>query len=113
MADQLKSYPSHWQGQRLVLACRKCQKKLKHSGDLKPLANLRKTVKRHNKGHQNPLYLMNVSCMDLCPRNAVALCLPGLADDRLLLLRSEDGLDALYSPRPQAPALTREAPVPE
>lgn len=106
MADALKSYPAPWHEHRLVLACRKCQKKLKGQANLKPLANLRKAVKKHNPSHPTPLHILNVKCMDLCPKNAVTICLPGLSDDRVRLLRSQDDLDALYSPlRPTPVAL--------
>ena len=96
MAPKLKSYPAQWHDHRLVLACRKCQKKLKHQDDLKPMANLKRTIKKHNQGRPTPLHILNVKCMNLCPKNAVTLCIPVQAEGRLLILRSEANIDELY-----------------
>src|ERR1700691_1752121 len=48
MERKTKSYPVPWQG-RLVLACRKCQRKLKSEHGLKALGNVKKSVKARNK----------------------------------------------------------------
>src|ERR1700754_2466625 len=90
MAQEFKSYPAPWNGQ-LILACRKCQKKLKKDDDLEALANLKKTVKRRNrKSRQELLHVINVGCMDLCPGGGVTVCAPAQDTDRLLILRSEE-----------------------
>ena len=96
MDSELKSYPAPWQGS-LVLACRKCQKKLKKHGDLKALASLKKTIKRRAR-HQPEtlLHVLNVPCMDLCPKDAVTICVPAQSGDRLRILRSEEDLATLY-----------------
>ena len=44
------SYPPTWHGE-LLLACRKCQKKLRRDDKVRPLAKLKKTVKQWNKDH--------------------------------------------------------------
>jgi predicted metal-binding protein len=96
MALELKSYPAPWTGM-LLLACRKCQKKLKKDDDLEALANLKKTVKRRNrKSGQELLHIINVECMDLCPGGGVTVCVPSQSTDRLLILRSTEDLDRLY-----------------
>lgn len=95
MERELKAYAPPWKG-RLLLACRKCQKKLKKSDDLRALANLKKTVKGRSKNHPEArLHVLNVPCMDMCPKNAVAVCLPSRDADHLFLLHSEDELDRL------------------
>ena len=95
MADGLKSYPVTWEGQ-LVLACRKCQKKLKRDTELRGLAKLKKAIKRHNKEHPGRLlHVINVPCMDMCPKNGVTVCCPGRDAGRLAILRSDDDLQLL------------------
>jgi predicted metal-binding protein len=94
MPDTLKIYPSPWEG-RLILACRKCQKKLKHDNSLSELAKLKKTIKRRNKVHpERTLTVINVSCMDLCPKDGVTVCDP-CSPARLSILMSADDLDRL------------------
>src|SRR3954453_14953726 len=96
MPGNLKSYPPTWEGD-LLLACRKCQKKLKHDSALRPLAKLRKTIKRRNKTHPGaPLHLISVPCMDLCPKKAVTICLPSTRPATLSILRSESDIDEIY-----------------
>jgi len=95
MAIVLKTYPVSWKGE-LILACRKCQKKLKRSPDLRALAKLKKTIKRHNRQHPDrPLHVINVPCMDLCPKDGVTLCRPARHAGRLEIMRSAEDLDLL------------------
>ncbi len=91
MASHLKKYPAPWAGQ-LILACRKCQKKLKGDQHLRSLGKLKKAVKRHNKEHPHrPLHVIQVPCMDLCPKDGVTVCSPGSNAGRLsILYRAED-----------------------
>lgn len=94
MDQRLKTYPAPWQGE-LVLACRKCQKKLKYDNDLQPLAKLKKTAKRFNKKHPDrQLHVINVPCMDLCPKGGVTVCCPARASSQLWILRSAEDLRA-------------------
>lgn len=96
MANGIKSYPATWKG-NLLLACRKCQKKLKGEPGMQTLAKLKKTIKRHNQKHPGAeLHVMNVPCMDLCPKRAVTICLPAIRPEMLLLLRQEEEIDRLY-----------------
>ncbi|HEY3704658.1 MAG TPA: hypothetical protein VGL22_06315 [Terracidiphilus sp.] len=99
MSDHMKTYPAPWEG-ALLLACRKCQKKLKGDKRFRALAKLRKTVKRLNQQHPgSPLHVINVGCMDLCPRHAVTICDAAQNPEALMILRSEDDLQALVSLR--------------
>jgi len=95
MATALKSYPVSWEGE-LVLACRKCQKKLKRDGDLRDLAKLKKTVKSLNKEHpERTLHVINVPCLDLCPKGGVTVCCPARDSSRLSVVRSSTELQLL------------------
>src|SRR6202012_2779534 len=95
METDFKTYPAPWSGQ-LILACRKCQKKLKGNKDLEALARLKKTIKRHNRKHpETPLHLVPISCTDLCPKDGVTACSPALGSARLFILRSEDDIQRL------------------
>jgi hypothetical protein len=96
MPSELKSYSAPWNGS-LILACRKCQKKLKCDAELQGLAKLRKTVKSLNKrsaGKQ--LFVLNVPCMDVCPKGGVTICRPEEEPGRVAILRSEKDIDRLY-----------------
>jgi hypothetical protein len=95
MPNEIRSYPPTWEGD-LVLACRKCQRKLKGVSGMRALAKLKKTVKRRNREHPEAvLHVINVSCMDLCPKNGVTVCIPA-SPARLLVLRDDEGIDQLY-----------------
>lgn len=92
MADRLKSYPAPWKG-RVVLACRKCQKKLKGHKHLAGLAKMRKSAKRFNREHpESQIHLVQVGCMDLCPKDGITVCDPGWSPPGLVILRSEEDL---------------------
>src|ERR1700689_980852 len=96
MANSLKSYPPTWEGD-LLLACRKCQKKLKGEPGMRPLAKLKKTIKRGNKEHPRAaMHLISVPCMDLCAKGAVAICLPATPSATLSILRDEGEIERLY-----------------
>lgn len=95
MAHNLKTYPVPWHGQ-LILACRKCQKKLKSDRDLQPLAKLKKIIKRHNKEHPDrQFHVINVPCMDLCPKDGVTVCCPARDSNVLSILRDSEDLRLL------------------
>jgi predicted metal-binding protein len=96
MGNGLKSYPPTWEGE-LLLACRKCQKKLKGKPGMRALAKLKKSIKRRNKAHpEAALHLIGVPCMDMCPKGAVTICLAGKQPVILSLLRTESDIDELY-----------------
>ena len=96
MGNALKLYPPTWEGD-LLLACRKCQKKLKDEPGVRALAKLKKTIKRCNKQHPGAtLHLIGVPCMDLCPKGAVTICLPAAQPAMVSILRNEGDIDELY-----------------
>jgi predicted metal-binding protein len=84
----LKSYPATWDG-TLLLVCRKCQKKIKHGNGPKALSSLKKASKKRRLS----LHVLSVPCMDLCPKNGVTVCVPGVSDERLFILRGASDLD--------------------
>jgi len=91
----LGSYPPTWEGD-LLLACRKCQRKLKGEPGMRGIAKLKKSIKRCNKQYpQAAIHLISVPCMDLCPKGAVTICLPA-RQAGLSILRSEGEIDELY-----------------
>lgn len=99
MPASLKSYPPTWKGD-LLLACRKCQRKLKNEPGLRALARLKKTIKRHNREHPaEVLHVISVPCMDLCPKGAVTICLPANQRTVLSVLRNESEINELYGRR--------------
>jgi predicted metal-binding protein len=95
MQNKPKTYNVPWNGQ-LFLACRKCQRKLKGDAELGQLAKLKKTIKRRNKEHpEQVLHVLNVPCMDLCPKGGVTVCNPVKIPNRLSILRSEEDIDVM------------------
>jgi len=96
MADKFKSYTAPWQGQ-LILACRKCQKKLKGNPDLRALAKLKKTVKRHNNQHPEKMFhVINVPCMSMCPKDGVTIFNPAQQPVGLSVLRGLEDIEGIY-----------------
>ena len=91
-----RSYPVPWRG-RVILACQKCQKKLKKHADVAPLGRFKKVVKLHNKGRaeNTMLHVVNVPCMKLCPKGGVVACVPQVPEPRLVILRRAEDLDTL------------------
>ena len=95
MESNPKTYPAPWDGQ-VILACRKCQKKLKGDRVLRSLAKLRKAAKKYNQEHpQQTLHVINVPCMDLCPKAGVTVCNPARNPHRLSILRDAEDIGRL------------------
>jgi predicted metal-binding protein len=95
MEDEFRTYPARWEGQ-LVLACKKCSKKLKGNQPLHALFKMKKTIKRHNKEHPDrALHVLNVPCMDLCPKDGVAIFQPAHDPHRLMILRNIEDVERL------------------
>jgi hypothetical protein len=71
----LRSYKGLWNKKGpLLLACRKCQRKLKHEGH--PLAQLRKLLKKRSRKldfERKPL-VIETPCLKVCPRGGVTIC---------------------------------------
>lgn len=79
-----------------MLACRKCQKKLKKDKHLRAMAKLKKLVKAcHGPEQDESIHVLNVPCMDLCPKGGVTVCLPASSPVELFILRSEADIGKL------------------
>jgi predicted metal-binding protein len=97
MGNAWKTYDVPWSGE-LVLACRKCQKKLKGDAELGELAKLKKAFKLWNKAHpESELTVLNVPCMDLCPKGGVTVCVASERPARLRILRSVDEIGQIVA----------------
>ena len=65
----LKSYSAPWKGE-ILLACGKCQRKLRKGEDIAGLGKLKKTLKRARRG----LFVIRTPCLDVCPKGGVTVC---------------------------------------
>ncbi|ADW67899.1 hypothetical protein [Granulicella tundricola] len=85
---KLRTYPTKWPS--ILLACRKCQKKLKGTD----LSRLKKLLKSQAKQTGTPPpHLIPVSCLKLCPKGGVAVC------TQSGLTQTPPQLSILYSPQ--------------
>src|SRR5258708_748930 len=72
-ADTLRIYRAPWEGQALF-ACRKCQRRMKKRGGAPALAKLKKWFKkRGNRGKDVPMTVIEIPCVDLCPKEGVTV----------------------------------------
>ena len=95
----VRSYPAPWKGQ-VVLACRKCQKKLKQAGKKRGMAKLSKELKSRTGKHEQRLELtvLDVPCLKLCPKGGVTVCTQQqLAKNRCSIMYNGADLDALVA----------------
>jgi predicted metal-binding protein len=104
MIDQgkVRSYPAPWEGQ-LLLICRKCQKKLKHSGN-KKMAGLAKRLKKQGRHHEHGVHLhvIQVPCLKMCPKGGVTVCTQAaLARGECSIVRTQEDVEALLGLRYQ------------
>jgi hypothetical protein len=77
MAKSPKLYPVTWEGQLIWLAA-SARRSCRGDAHLRRLAKLKKTVKSYNKEHPDRLlHVINVPCMDVCPKDGVTVCCPG------------------------------------
>ena len=110
----LKSYKGPWKGQ-LLLACGKCQRKLKKDdlGDEHGLGKLSKALKHRSKRDEGGLELLVIKtqCLKVCPKRGVAVCTRAqVGSGRCSIVRTGDDVDALYAEckadeRSEAPVL--------
>jgi hypothetical protein len=97
LEGSLRSYRGPWKGQ-LVLVCRKCQKKMKHSGTKNKLAKLSKVLKKRARRQESGAEIdtVGVSCLGMCPKGGITVCTGQLlARHECLILRSQDDVDVL------------------
>lgn len=89
---KLRTYPAKWPS--ALLACRKCQKKLKGED----LGKLKKLLKSQAKQTGTPPpHLIPVSCLKLCPKGGVTVCTQ-LNPPALTILYTPDDLLSLTRP---------------
>ena len=93
----LRAYPAPWKG-ALLLACRKCQKKLKRDKRSTEAANLKKAMKTRSRKNDLRLRVLQIPCLKLCPKDAVTVCTQRqLAQGTCAIVRTPADLDALYA----------------
>ena len=93
----MQSYPIPWKGQ-LVLACGKCQQKLKR-GKTKDCAKLSKALKKraHRDEDGLKLRITEVACLKMCPKDGVTVCTQGqLGRNECSIVRTRADVDSLY-----------------
>jgi predicted metal-binding protein len=71
----IRELPAKWDD--VILVCRKCSKKL-HGGfgenqDVRLEKLLRRASKNKGKGKKRAVKVLQVSCLDVCPKNAVTV----------------------------------------
>ncbi len=93
----LRSYELPLKGQ-LLLACGKCQRKLKKGDDPEGLASFKKLVKKTAK--QSPtaprIHILRVPCLDMCPKGGLTVCTPAqVAHHECSILRTQDDITTL------------------
>ena len=96
----LRKYTSRFQGPAL-LVCRKCQRKLRHSGERPAASKLKKALKKLAKADpkQRPVHIIPVGCLKLCPKGAVTVCTGFDLQQTpvsLTLIRTRNDIAALY-----------------
>ena len=95
MSDQLKAYPPPWDGS-LLLACKKCQKKIAPQKHNRALSKLKKAIKGSEKQqHSGSIHVLNVPCMKICPKSGVAVYDPHRSNGQLYILRRDEDVDGL------------------
>jgi hypothetical protein len=73
--EQLRNYDLPLRG-RLLLACGKCQRKLKHGHNPGELVSLKKLLKQQREHDGFRLRLLKVPCLKMCPKDGVTVCTP-------------------------------------
>jgi hypothetical protein len=111
VSGPLRIYRTPWKGE-LVLACRKCQRKMKKRRGAGALRKVKSWFKK--RARQDPegptIHVIDVACVKLCPKGGVTIFAqqqlahhpPGVC-----IARSEEDLEAFYQqllPGEQAPS---------
>ena len=112
----VKSFVGPWtrKGKQLLLACGKCQRKLKHDGDETGLAKLRKVVKQRGKAGRLAIefQVIQTKCLKVCPRAGVAVCTQAqLGVGRGSVVRSVGDVDLLLAECAADPAFALQQKV--
>lgn len=106
---RVKSFVGPWtrKGKQLLLACGKCQRKLKDDGDKAGLARLRKVVKHRAKASRLEVEfnVITTKCLKVCPRAGVAVCTQAqVGEGRGAIVRSVADVDVLIAECASDPA---------
>ncbi|MGI8772838.1 MAG: hypothetical protein ACR2JE_15540 [Acidobacteriaceae bacterium] len=74
LVGPLRIYRTPWKGE-LVLACRKCQKRMKKHGGGGGLSKIKRWFKRRTKTDAEApvVHVIDVPCVKLCPRGGVTI----------------------------------------
>lgn len=82
----------------VLLACSKCQRRLKDDGDPESLTPLKKLLKRIAKQDgTRPPTILKVPCLKLCPGNGLVVVTPEqLAANHCTILRTRGDVQAVY-----------------
>ena len=97
----LRAYKAPWRGE-LILACTKCQRKLKKRKGTKAFANIKKWFKRRGKSDEGgpDVRVVGIDCIKLCPKASVTIARQqqlGNVGGEVSIIRSEADLEGLYS----------------
>lgn len=97
--DALRRYKAPWRGE-LILACSKCQKKLKKHKAGK-FASLKKWFKKRSRADDGgpAIKVVGIDCIKLCPKGGITVTSQhqlGTAGKELSIVRSEADLEQLY-----------------
>jgi hypothetical protein len=81
----------------VLLACSKCQRRLKHDGDPESITPLKKLLKRISKQHgTRPPTILKVPCLKLCPGGGLVVLTPQqLVAHECTILRTREDAKAL------------------
>lgn len=104
MEQELKTYLAPWarKRQRVLLACGKCQRKLRQGEDAYGLGKLKKALKKKARKAGAPMALrvLSVPCLKVCPRDGVTVCTETMLSAGLVAVvrtgRDVAGLHAAY-----------------
>lgn len=71
---ELKDYPTSWRS-AVILACRRCQRRLRKQHNPPPFAKLKKWVKKRagKAPKQATLHVIDVPCLKICPKSAIVV----------------------------------------
>ena len=97
----------------LLLACGKCQRKLKHGHDGGDLASLKKLLKQQGKHDGFRLRVLKVPCLKMCPKGGITVCTPAqVARHECSILRTAEDVAILHE-QCRADSLAKESGEPE
>ncbi len=97
----MTTYPTPWDT-NLILACRRCQKRLRKTDNPPAFAKLKKWLKaraRHEGAKKNPLHLIEIPCQKICPKaGVVVFSQPQLATHpaSFSIIRNEAQMESFY-----------------